>query len=74
MKGFLKIKAIDFDTWNNNATIKVNENGISCDCYTFSFPDVDSQYVWARVEHDFITDTPVVSSEDAVIAGMRVME
>ena len=69
MKGFLKLKAIDFDTWNNAATIEANENGLSCDAYTICRPDTDPLYCWARVEHDFI-EGDILSDEEAIEQGM----
>lgn len=54
IKGFLRMAAHDFNTWNNNATFKARENGFNCSLYTYSLPDIDPYYVWARVEHDFI--------------------
>lgn len=72
MIGFLKLKAIDFDTWNNGATVKyIAETGDdSCVEYTTYKSDTDPDYVWARVEHDFI-DGDILSKEDAITAGMR---
>lgn len=69
MKGFLKILAIDFDTWNNAATVLANQNGMECDQYTYVLPDVNPNYVWARIEHEFI-EGEVLSREDAIAGGM----
>lgn len=70
MKGWLKMLANGFEAWNAAQTIIANENGLDCDPYTFSRPDADPLYVWARVEHDFI-DGDTKTEEEAVSEGMQ---
>jgi len=70
MKGFLRMAIIDFNAWNSAATVLANENGLDCDIYTTYKPDIDPNYVWARVEHSFIEGN-IVSLEDAIIQGMN---
>ena len=72
MKGYLKMLAGDFDTWNNAATVKANDIGMDCDSYTSPTPDTDPQYVWARVEHDFV-EGDIKTKEDAAADGMIVL-
>ena len=75
-KGFTKMYAIDFDTWNNSATVKANtpksEGGLSfpCGVYTSCRPDANLNFVWAIIEHDGLTDLPVVSESEAIAQGM----
>lgn len=71
-KGLIKMPAIDFDTWNNTATVKyIEETGdTTCIQYTTCIPDIDGINVWARVEHDFITDEVPITKEEAIINGM----
>lgn len=64
MKGWLRILASEFDSWNAAQTIIANERGLNCDHYTSSRPDIDPLYVWARVEHDFI-DGDIKTEEEA---------
>lgn len=72
MKGFFRLKATDFDAWNEAATVKANENGLSCDTYTTCIPDIDGVHTYARVEHDYITKEPLLSYEDAILSGMNI--
>lgn len=74
MKGFIKMEAVDFDTFNNAATVKyLQETGdMSCTRYTDTFPDNDPTYVWVRIEHSYITDIPLLSYEDAIVSGMNI--
>jgi len=73
--GYAKMPLIDFDTFNNAATVKANENKnkLDCDPYTFYFHDTDPLYCWARIEHDYITELPILSYDDAILAGMIVI-
>ena len=70
-KGFLKMKKVDFDTWNDVATVIANEHGSDCNPYTSCFPDKDGIHVWARVEDDFIKGL-IISRADAISQGMEV--
>lgn len=80
INGYIKLPAIDFDTFNNTATVYANtpvsEGGLgkSYVQYTCSTPDTNPAFVWAKVEHAGITDLPVVSYEDAVLQGMKISE
>lgn len=78
MKGFSRHKVIDFDTYNNDAFVRIQ--AISPDStmteYTNSFPDIDSEYCWA-CEDPIFTDlmtsddlATVLSEEDAIAGGM----
>lgn len=73
MKGFLKIKASEFDAWNNQATVDyiAATGDDSCDEYTSSTPDVDPEHVWARVEHDFV-EGDIKTRDEAIEAGMVI--
>ena len=69
MNGYLKILATEFDAWNDEATVIANQHGMNCDRYTNYRADTDSNYVWARVEDDFIVgDT--LTEEEAINQGM----
>lgn len=70
--GYVKVKAIDFDTLNNEWTVKANLMGVDCEPYTRYFPDNNPEFAWAKIEHDGITDLTVVSYEDAVAQGLKV--
>lgn len=71
MKGYLKILASEFTAWNEAATVQANNdiNNLGCDSYTFSTPDTDPNYVWARVEHAFI-EGDIKTREEAYSLGM----
>lgn len=71
MKGFVRIKAIDFDTLNNEWTVKANEMGMGVDSYTYCLPDADGIHAYARIEDEGMTDFPVISKEEAITQGMR---
>ncbi len=69
MIGYIKMLASEFDAWNEQATILAGDNNINCNPYTFSTPDSDSNYVWVRVEHDFI-EGDIKTKEEALALGM----
>ncbi len=71
-KGFLRMNSANFSAWNANATAIANGKGMDCTSYTYYFPDVNPSYVWARVEHDFITNESLLSYEDAILSGMNI--
>ena len=73
MKGYLKILASEFNNWNAQALSDyLQETGdTTCIQYTFSTPDADPDYIWARVEHDFITGD-IKTREEAIAAGMVI--
>ncbi len=73
MKGFLKMLAVDFESWNQQATTDyVNSTGdTSCTSYSSSRPDTDPDHVWARVEHDFL-EGDIKTEAEAIAAGMVV--
>ena len=79
MKGYSKMPAIDFDTFNNMATVKANNGQITkdgepvtlkCEPYTSCRPDANPDYVWVIVEHGGLTELPIVSEEEAINQGM----
>lgn len=72
MLKFLKMPAIEFDTFNNAATVKYIEqtSDKSCEQYTILKPDKDANFVWAVVAHDYITDKATVSLDEAIRQGM----
>ncbi len=67
--GYMRIKAVDFDVWNSNATIIAKQHGIKCDDYTYAINDIDDAYVWVKIEHDFISGD-IFSVDDAISQGM----
>lgn len=69
MIGYIKMLASEFNAWNEQATTKANNKNIVCNPYTFSTPDADSNYVWGRVEHDFINGD-IKTKEEALALGM----
>ena len=69
MNGYLRILAIEFDAWNDEATTIANQQGMNCDRYTNFRLDTDSNYVWARVENDFIVGD-ILPEEEAINQGM----
>lgn len=71
MKGFLKMLASEFEDWNSQAAIDYIQETSDSTCiqYTFSTPDTDLDYVWARVEHDFITGD-IKTEAEAIADGM----
>ena len=73
MKGYLKMLASDFEAWNTQVLLDyLQETGdTTCTQYTFSTPDTDPDYVWVRVEHDFI-EGDIKTKEEAIAAGMVV--
>ncbi len=82
MNGFSRHLTADFTAYNAQATSRViaatGDNTISN--YTYSLPDADPLYCWAREEAIFISImTPeelatVVSQEDAFLQGMVIIE
>lgn len=74
MTGFIKMPVIEFDTFNNLSTVKyIDQTGdLSCEQYTYCIPDADPLYCWARIEHDFITELPILNYDDVVAQGMIV--
>jgi hypothetical protein len=75
MKGYLKMAAADYASWNAQATadyaeITRDSTGAS---YTFATPDSDPAFVWARVEDDFI-EGDIKTREAAIAAGMVISE
>ena len=71
MKGFLKMHAVGFDTWNATATTKyIQKTGdASCDKYTTYMNDINEDFVWARVEDTFI-EGDIKTNDEAVALGM----
>lgn len=78
-KGYVRMKAIDFDTWNNAATVEANKpkNNLGFDNYSFAIPDINPSKVWGNVEHEFalkvsnvVMETEVLSQDEAISQGM----
>ena len=70
IRGYVRLYAVDFNDWNLAATIKANLIGLNVTSYTYYKNDVNSNYVWARVEDDGITDLPIIEESEAIIQGM----
>lgn len=76
MIGFLKMPASEFAAFDAAALVKYKlfiGGSSSTTAYTYSRPDTDPAYVWARVEHDFI-EGDVKTEAEAIAEGMAEVE
>lgn len=71
MKGYLAIQVVNYEAWHEQAKADyVAQTGDdSIESYTYTTPDVSPDWVWVRVEHDFI-EGDVKTKEEAVSLGM----
>lgn len=72
--------ADDFEAWDaaqleayKTSTIsdELPEGDLSATQYSFTVPDSDPDYVWARVEHTFVAGD-IKTKEEAIQLGMVV--
>lgn len=74
MNGFIKMLIADFAAFNAVATASYisNTGDTSITNYTYYNLDTDPLYCWTRIEHDFITEEIILSTEAALLAGMQL--
>ena len=81
MNGFIRMLAADFPAFNLGLTEEVRQatGDDTLTEYTYSLPDSDPLYVWARIEEDGYQlllqrneSYDIKSKEDAVLEGMVI--